>query len=94
MRHGVILHESWDGPGYRRDMTRIRFAAHVVRGTESWVVYLPAVDRALHADSLEEVEPLARDLLVDLLDVDPDAVDVELVRPAIPAQRDPRASGR
>ncbi|MGH3509566.1 MAG: hypothetical protein ACRDPI_04975 [Nocardioidaceae bacterium] len=74
-------------------MARISFAAHVVRGNESWVAYLPAVDRAVRAANLEDVEPLARELLVDLLDVDPDSVDVELVRPTIPTQRDPQVSG-
>jgi len=59
------------------------YDATVTRDGIFWLIHVPAIDRSTQARSLDEIEPMARDLIVTMLDVDLSTVEiaVELPRP-------------
>lgn len=63
----------------------VRYAATAERDGRFWLVHVPAVDRWTQARSLREVEVTAKDLIVVMLDVDPETVcvDVEVRLPEV-----------
>ena len=58
------------------------YTAQVERDGRFWLIHVPEVDRWTQARTLREVEPMARDLVAVMLEVDPDSfelrVDLEL----------------
>lgn len=59
------------------------YKATAERDGRFWLVHVPEVERFTQARNLREVEPMARDLVAVMLDVDPDtiAIDLELQLP-------------
>lgn len=57
------------------------YTARVTRDEDAWSVEVPEVARTTQALHLREVEPMARDLVAVMLDVDPESVEVEVVWP-------------
>lgn len=55
------------------------YTVNVRRGETYWLVHVPEVDRTTQARSLREVEPMARDLIAVMDDLDPAAVQLEVV---------------
>lgn len=55
-----------------------RYRAEVRRGDRWWLVYVPEIDRTTQARNLREVEPMARDLIAVMTDVDPATIDLEV----------------
>lgn len=55
------------------------YTVNVRRGDTFWLVEVLEVDRTTQARSLREVEPMARDLVVVMTDVDPASVQLEVV---------------
>ena len=58
------------------------YTARVERDGRFWLIHVPQVDRYTQARHLREVEPMVRDLVAVMLDVDPAsfavAVDIAL----------------
>lgn len=54
------------------------YDVHVTRGDVYWLVHVPAVSRSTQARTLREIEPMARDLIAVMLDVDPGSFDLNV----------------
>jgi hypothetical protein len=54
------------------------YDVRVERGEKYWLLKVPAIDRATQARSLKEIEPMARDLIAVMLDVDPHSFDLNV----------------
>jgi predicted RNase H-like HicB family nuclease len=55
-----------------------KYDAVVTRDGDYWLIRVPAVDRSTQARTLAEIEPMARDLVAVMLDVDPSTVEIEV----------------
>lgn len=64
-------------------MAEMKYTAHAERDGRFWLVHVPEIDQWTQARNLREVEPMARDLIATLLEVEPTsfAVDVEIELP-------------
>lgn len=54
------------------------YTVNVRRGDTHWLVLVPEVDRTTQARNLREVEPMARDLIAVMDDVDPSTVELQV----------------
>lgn len=61
-----------------------RYTARVKRDGKFWLIHVPEIDRHTQARNLREIEPMARDLVTVMTDVEPDsfAIDVQIELPA------------
>lgn len=55
------------------------YRAEVERDGEYWCVRVPELDRTTQARTLDEVEPMARDLIAIMEDVSKGSFDLEIV---------------
>lgn len=64
-------------------VAEMKYTAHAERDGRFWLVHVPEIDQWTQARNLREVEPMARDLIATLLEVEPTsfAVDVEIELP-------------
>jgi hypothetical protein len=53
------------------------YTAQVERGERYWLVTIPEIQRTTQARTLREVEPMARDLIAVLEQVDPNSFDLK-----------------
>src|SRR5687768_3585643 len=63
--------------------TMNHYTARVTRDGRFWLIHVPEVDRHTQARSLGEIEPMARDLVAIMTDVEPDSftLDVQIELP-------------
>jgi hypothetical protein len=53
------------------------YTARVERGEQFWLVTVPEIQRTTQARTLREVEPMARDLIAVLEQVDPQSFELK-----------------
>ncbi|QJD50495.1 HicB-like antitoxin [Mycobacterium phage Chris] len=58
-----------------------KYSAVVSRGDQFWLVHVPAIDQWTQAQTDDDVEPMARDLIATYLDVAPDSFVVDVLMP-------------
>ncbi|HRD60937.1 MAG TPA: hypothetical protein PLZ93_01160 [Nocardioides sp.] len=56
----------------------MKYQATVERDDRWWLVQVPALGYSTQAESREDVEPMARDLIATVLDIDPEDIDVDV----------------
>ena len=73
--------------------TMTSYTVRVERGERYWLVTIPEIQRTTQARTLREVEPMARDLIAVLEQVDPDSFDLhpDIMFPAAAQQHWSRA---
>jgi len=54
------------------------YHARVVRGDVFWLVHVPEIDHYTQARNLGEVEPMARDLIAVMKEVDPQSFNLDV----------------
>jgi hypothetical protein len=69
------------------------YTAQVTRSGRYWHIHVPELDRVTQARNVAEIEPMARDLVAVMLDVDPESftLDVQITMPATVRQHLDRA---
>ena len=70
------------------------YTARVERGERYWLVTIPEIERTTQARTLGEVEPMARDLIAVLEQVDPQSFELkpDIVFPAVAYEHWARAA--
>lgn len=58
------------------------YTAKVSRDEDAWMVEVPEVERVTQALTLRQVEPMARDLIAIMDEVDPNSVELRIEWPA------------
>lgn len=58
------------------EMSTRTYHAQVRRGDTFWLIHVPEVDRTTQARTLREVEPMARDLVAVMDELDPATVEL------------------
>jgi hypothetical protein len=64
------------------------YHARVVRGDVFWLVHVPEIDHYTQARNLGEVEPMARDLIAVMKEVDPQSFALEVSVEALRQESD------
>lgn len=54
------------------------YSAHATRDGGFWLVHVPTVERYTQARSVDEIEPMARDLVAVMTGRAPDGIDVDV----------------
>lgn len=70
------------------------YTARVERGEQCWLVTVPEIERTTQARTLREVEPMARDLIAVMQQVDPQSFELkaDIVFPAVAYEHWTRAA--
>jgi hypothetical protein len=70
------------------------YTARVERGEQFWLVTVPEIERTTQARTLREAEPMARDLIAVMEQVDPQSFELkaDIVFPAVAHEHWTRAS--
>lgn len=70
------------------------YTARVERGEQFWLVTIPEIQRTTQASTLREVEPMARDLIAVMQQVDPQSFELkpDIVFPSVAYEHWTRAA--
>lgn len=55
-----------------------RYTAHVTRDGGFWLIHVPEIDHATQARCRGEIEPMARDLIAIMAEVEPDSFELDI----------------